>query len=86
MAEIQTRPPIIPRPKPRLVVPDPTPIWKDAVLAGDYLYGKRCKVLVNVQGQIIASSVVRCAWSGTERFDEWFRAMYAPRIGQELPE
>lgn len=38
--------------------------------------GRCCAVRVDEQGRILSSSAVRCVWSGSPRFDGWFRERY----------
>lgn len=40
---------------------------------------RRCRGLVRVEGDvhlILDTSAVHCVWSGTPRFDAWFRTAY----------
>lgn len=51
-----------------------------AILAGPYLAGTRVLVELDDQNRIIDCSAIRCVWSGTVRFDDWFRDQYNPIV------
>lgn len=48
-------------------------------LRGEFLRGARVHVTVK-QGLIIACDEIRCVWTGTKRFDRWFRDLYSPVV------
>ncbi len=46
-------------------------------LRGEYLRGARVHITVR-DGFIIRCREIRCSWSGTRKFDRWFRELYSP--------
>jgi len=38
--------------------------------------GGWCKVRLDADNRILEASAVSCVWSGTTRFDRWFRGQY----------
>lgn len=55
-------------------------VIRKAIIQGDYLHGRSCRVIVSPAGKILDSDLVHCAWSGREKFDAWFRENYNPFV------
>ncbi len=53
--------------------------YEVVTLTGPYLRGLRCVVTVDPAGYLIACNAIRCVWTGSRRFDAWFRDLYSPR-------
>lgn len=52
--------------------------WHPVILTGPYLKRMRCRLLLDGDGRIIDCDRIHCAFSGSARFDEWFKALYHP--------
>lgn len=46
-------------------------------LRGEYLRGARVHIKVQ-DGFIVSCREIGCVWSGTRKFDRWFRELYSP--------
>lgn len=55
-------------------------IQHTAILQGDYLAGTRVLVTLDRNGRITACNAISCLWSGSARFDGWFRDQYNPVV------
>jgi len=51
-----------------------------AVLAGPFLKGTKCFVSITADGKIVGCDRITCKWSGTDKFDAWFREQYNPVV------
>jgi hypothetical protein len=54
--------------------------WHQVMLRGPFLRGNIVTVAVNVDGLIVDCARIHSVWSGTPRFDAWFRELYGPII------
>ena len=48
--------------------------------------GGYCYVKLDEQGRILESSAVRCVWSGTEKFHDWFVESFDIELVVRIPE
>lgn len=52
--------------------------WHQVVLRGPFLRGNIVTVAVGPDGRIVDCARIHSVWSGTPRFDAWFRELYGP--------
>lgn len=57
--------------------------WRKAILNGQYLYGRTCRVEVTSDGKIVDCDILHSVLSGTDGFDRWFRDVYNPFVVSE---
>ncbi len=55
-------------------------ITHTAILRGQFMRDHRVLVTLDVRRRIVACNAIKCLWSGTPRFDWWFRSQYAPEV------
>lgn len=55
-------------------------ITHTAILHGQFMHNHRVLVTLDVRRRIVACNTIKCLWSGTTRFDWWFRSQYKPEV------